>query len=66
VLVPGSSLTASELPGWCAHRGLAAWKVPRFARLLSEPLPQLASGKVDRRGAAALADPALATDLRRI
>jgi len=64
VLVPGGSLAASELPGWCAHRGLAAWKVPRYARLLTEPLPQLASGKVDRRGAAGLADPALAVDLR--
>lgn len=65
VLVPGGSLTAPELPGWCAHRGLAAWKVPRYVRLLTEPLPQLASGKVDRRAAARLADPALATDLSR-
>jgi hypothetical protein len=40
------------------------YKVPRYVRLLAGPLPELASGKVDRRGAAALADPALATDLR--
>jgi hypothetical protein len=47
-----------------SYPGPAAWKVPRYVRVLTEPLPELASGKVDRRGAAMLADPALATDLR--
>lgn len=47
-IAAGRSLEEAELAAFLAER-LAAYKIPQRMRLQRNPLPQLASGKVDRR-----------------
>jgi crotonobetaine/carnitine-CoA ligase len=61
VVRPGAAVTEPELAGWCRQR-LSAWKVPRYIRLITEPFPRLANGKVDRRRVGATVDVTTAWD----
>jgi acyl-CoA synthetase (AMP-forming)/AMP-acid ligase II len=57
VVIRGATdLTESQLVEWCRER-LSNWKIPRYIRFVREPLPKLASGKIDRLAVNASADP---------
>jgi acyl-CoA synthetase (AMP-forming)/AMP-acid ligase II len=45
-----------------AAQRLIRWKLPRYIVIREDPLPRLGNGKLDRTGAAATIDPALAWD----
>jgi carnitine-CoA ligase len=61
VVLPGAEIDERDVAGWYSER-LAAWKVPRYIRLVREPLPKLANGKIDRLAVNAAAEPRLAWD----
>lgn len=63
VVVPraGASIDPAALRDACGER-LVRWKLPRYILLREEPLPRLASGKIDRVQVAGLLEPAAAWD----
>jgi crotonobetaine/carnitine-CoA ligase len=58
---PGLTVTEADLVEWCAGR-VSDWKIPRYIRLLRDPLPKLANGKTDRLAVIAAAEPDSAWD----
>jgi crotonobetaine/carnitine-CoA ligase len=57
----GLSLPPDELIAFLSDR-LAAWKLPRYVRLQSEPLPRLPGGKLDGGAVRAALDPSACWD----
>jgi crotonobetaine/carnitine-CoA ligase len=58
---PGLTVSEADVVEWCAGR-VSDWKIPRYIRLLREPLPKLANGKTDRLAVNAAAEPHRAWD----
>lgn len=61
VVVRSGTLTDAELLDAAAHH-LARWKLPRYVRLVDQPLPRLGNGKIDRASVRRAFDPADFTD----
>jgi crotonobetaine/carnitine-CoA ligase len=57
----GCSIGAQDVVDWCAAR-LSDWKIPRYIRLVYEPLPKLGNGKTNRLAVISQATPETAWD----